>query len=412
MDHRVKRKFRTRQQMNFQNLEEEHFGTPLSSSRISKKTPIVPEPKRQEIKTRRIMREPVHTKRGITDIYKGWECEEVERVGGASAGYSDVYYYSPDGTKLKSGPKVQLYCTLQKFPIIYSKSFFNFSTIPLPTETIRAGSDSDEDETPEIAADFTTNVDGEAHYVTKKRIRAYCGKVKEPKKYEEAISSPQKELWLEAINEELGTSLIGSLMFLASRSRPDILYAVTYLSQFNVHVKCLKQVLQYVVNTEHLSLFLHVDASWATDLDSCKSFGGHILYLGGAPLSWGCKKQGSVAGSTMESEYIALVHAVKEIYWMSSLFEYYDLLGYVNVPTVFSDSMSSIQFMRNDLENTKTKHMRIKYCMARDWFIKGYFVIEKIPTSHNTADIFTKWLPGDRIRALCEYIFVEYRNCT
>uniref|UniRef100_T1IS24 Reverse transcriptase Ty1/copia-type domain-containing protein n=1 Tax=Strigamia maritima TaxID=126957 RepID=T1IS24_STRMM len=177
-------------------------------------------------------------------------------------------------------------------------------------------------------------------------------------------------------------SLIGSLMFLASRSRPDILYAVTYLSQFNVlhsgaHVKCLKQVLQYVVNTEHLainlshcvneSFFLHVDASWATDLDSCKSFGGHILYLGGAPLSWGCKKQGSVAGSTMESEYIALVHAVKEIYWMSSLFEYYDLLNYVNVPTVFSDSMSSIQFLRNDLENTKTKHMRIKYCMARDW---------------------------------------------
>uniref|UniRef100_T1IX58 Reverse transcriptase Ty1/copia-type domain-containing protein n=1 Tax=Strigamia maritima TaxID=126957 RepID=T1IX58_STRMM len=46
-------------------------------------------------------------------------------------------------------------------------------------------------------------------------------------------------------------SLIGSLMFLASRSRPDILYAVTYLSQLNVlhsgaHVKCLKQVLQYV----------------------------------------------------------------------------------------------------------------------------------------------------------------------
>uniref|UniRef100_T1IS34 Copia protein n=1 Tax=Strigamia maritima TaxID=126957 RepID=T1IS34_STRMM len=110
----------------------------------------------------------------------------------------------------------------------------------------------------------------------------------------------------------------------------------------------------------------------------------------------------------MESEYIALVHAVKEIYWMSSLFEYYDLLNYVNVPTVFSDSMSSIQFLRNDLENTKTKHMRIKYCMARDWFLKSYFVIEKIPTTHNTADIFTKWLPGDRIRALCEFIFINY----
>uniref|UniRef100_T1IL54 CCHC-type domain-containing protein n=1 Tax=Strigamia maritima TaxID=126957 RepID=T1IL54_STRMM len=165
-------------------LEEEHFGTPSSSggaSRISKKTPIVPEPKGKEIKTRRIIREPVHTKRGITDIYKRWERKKVERVGGASAGYSDVYYYSPDGTKLKNGPE-----------------------IPPPTETMRAGSDSEENETPKIAADFTTNVDGEAHYVTKKRIRAYCGKVKEPKTYEEAISSPQKELWLEAINEELG----------------------------------------------------------------------------------------------------------------------------------------------------------------------------------------------------------------
>uniref|UniRef100_T1JFP0 Mitochondrial protein n=1 Tax=Strigamia maritima TaxID=126957 RepID=T1JFP0_STRMM len=105
-------------------------------------------------------------------------------------------------------------------------------------------------------------------------------------------------------------SLIGSLMFLVSRSRPDILYAATYLSQFNIlhsaaHVKCLKLVLH---------LFLQVDASWAADLDSFKSFGGYILYLGDAPLSWGCKKQESMTSSTMESEFIALVHAVKEIY--------------------------------------------------------------------------------------------------
>uniref|UniRef100_T1J6U1 Uncharacterized protein n=1 Tax=Strigamia maritima TaxID=126957 RepID=T1J6U1_STRMM len=253
----------------------------------------------------------------------------------------------------------------------------------------------------------------------------------------------------ESISDFPYRSLIGSLMFLASRTRPDILYAVTYLSQFNVmhsakHVKCLKQVLQYVINTEHLvvnlskcineSLYVHVDASWATDLDSCKfwrsycvpwrstsflgvakskealpealwrlnaswatdldsckSFGGHIVYLGGAPLSWGCKKQGSVAGSTMEAEYIALVHAVREIYWMSSMFEYYILLNYVNVPKVFSDSMSSIQFMQNDLENTKTKHLRIKYCMHVIGLQKNIYS-RKIHTIHNTADILQNGL--------------------
>uniref|UniRef100_T1IQ97 MBD domain-containing protein n=1 Tax=Strigamia maritima TaxID=126957 RepID=T1IQ97_STRMM len=101
--------------------KETHFGSTSSSGgarRISHAMPFVPEPRRQEIKTRRVVREPVHTKRGITDMYKGWEREEVERQGGASAGYSDVYYYAPDGTKMRNGPEVQTYCQLQKPPIL------------------------------------------------------------------------------------------------------------------------------------------------------------------------------------------------------------------------------------------------------------------------------------------------------
>uniref|UniRef100_T1IJT7 MBD domain-containing protein n=1 Tax=Strigamia maritima TaxID=126957 RepID=T1IJT7_STRMM len=60
-------------------------------------------------------------------IPKGWERKEVERVGGASAGYSDVYYYSPDGTKLKSRPEVQLYCTLQKPQLSIQTRDYNLS---------------------------------------------------------------------------------------------------------------------------------------------------------------------------------------------------------------------------------------------------------------------------------------------
>uniref|UniRef100_T1IHU2 MBD domain-containing protein n=1 Tax=Strigamia maritima TaxID=126957 RepID=T1IHU2_STRMM len=265
--------------------KETHLGSTLSSggaSGISRTTPIVRKSTRQEIKTRRVVREPVMTKRGITDMYKGWEREEVERMGGASSGYCDVYYYAPDETRMRSGPEVQTYCQLQRPPIIYAKSFFNFSKVPPPTETFRTGLESEE-EIPEIAADFTTNVDGEAHYVTKKRIRAYCLKRLVTKllgvnfvrtkdgiimhqigfiqKLANVFNIVKNEIVKvpvtvgttlvkckegESVEDFPYRSLIGSLMFLAFRSRPDILYAVTYLSQFNVlhsgaHVKCLKQ---------------------------------------------------------------------------------------------------------------------------------------------------------------------------
>uniref|UniRef100_T1IRC0 Reverse transcriptase Ty1/copia-type domain-containing protein n=1 Tax=Strigamia maritima TaxID=126957 RepID=T1IRC0_STRMM len=60
-------------------------------------------------------------------------------------------------------------------------------------------------------------------------------------------------------NEFSYRSLIGSLSFLASRMRPDILYSVIVLSQYNgahttKHVKALMQVLQYVLNTAEYSI--------------------------------------------------------------------------------------------------------------------------------------------------------------
>uniref|UniRef100_T1IQ60 Copia protein n=1 Tax=Strigamia maritima TaxID=126957 RepID=T1IQ60_STRMM len=209
-------------------------------------------------------------------------------------------------------------------------------------------------------------------------------------------------------------------MFVASRTRPDILYAVTFLSQFNnrhsrKHVSSLLQTLQYVVNTQDYcidlsfckdeKLCLFSDASWATDLDECKSFGGYIIYLGGTVIGWGCKKQTTVATSSMESEYIALTYAVKEAYWISNLFESCLLFDYVNVPTIHSDSISSIQFATNDLENSKTKHIRIKYWFLRDWFEKGYFKLNKVPGQVNIADIFTKFLSSEKISELCKTVF-------
>uniref|UniRef100_T1IHQ7 CCHC-type domain-containing protein n=1 Tax=Strigamia maritima TaxID=126957 RepID=T1IHQ7_STRMM len=215
-------------------------------------------------------------------------------------------------------------------------------------------------------------------------------------------------------------NLVGSLMFLASRIRPDIMYSVIYLSQFNTrhsskHVKGFLQILQYVVNTKDLcinlsacqneSLYLYSDASWATDLVGCKSVGGIVMYLDGAVVGWGCKKQSVVACSSMESEYIALAQTVKEAYWVKTIFENCILFNRTNVPAIYTDSLSSIQFASNDIENVKTKHIRIRYYFLRDWYERDYFKLYKVPSETNIADIFTKWLSGEKLKRLCSTVF-------
>lgn len=79
--------------------------------------------------------------------------------------------------------------------------------------------------------------------------------------------------------------LIGALMYLAVCTRPDIAYAVSYLSQFNCcygmqHWTAAKRVLRYLQGTRSLGLKFrktgrplegYVDADWANCPDDRRS---------------------------------------------------------------------------------------------------------------------------------------------
>ena len=201
-------------------------------------------------------------------------------------------------------------------------------------------------------------------------------------------------------------SLVGSLLFLASRTRPDLLFPTILLSQFNTshslkHVKMLKQVLQYACNTRNLGitlskspderLYTYTDASWASDRDDRKSFSGFITFLCGIPLSWGCKKQSSVALSSMEAEFMGIVLCLKDTRWLSGIYRNFTpVTDDSNVPVVFSDSLSAIHFSKNQMETSATKHIDIRFHFVKDWLAKSYFELKSIPGKENIADVFTK----------------------
>lgn len=102
-------------------------------------------------------------------------------------------------------------------------------------------------------------------------------------------------------------SAIGSLMYLAVNTRPDIAFIVTKLSQFNqcfykCHWKAVKRVIRYLKTTqhqglvyrkskeEHLNLTCHSDADWANSADA-RSFTGVVVQLGHNTVSWISRKQ-------------------------------------------------------------------------------------------------------------------------
>ncbi|XP_057671174.1 uncharacterized protein LOC130902908 [Diorhabda carinulata] len=119
-------------------------------------------------------------------------------------------------------------------------------------------------------------------------------------------------------------------MYLATTSRPDISYAVTYLSRFLDRVTeetwtAGKRVLRYLQGTKTLGLTYtkhtngdvilegYSDADWATDKESRKSVSGSIILYGNNPISWSSKKQTCVALLTAKAEYVAAAQTAQDL---------------------------------------------------------------------------------------------------
>ena len=113
-----------------------------------------------------------------------------------------------------------------------------------------------------------------------------------------------QKMKLPKANEELSENypyqnLIGCLMYLAVSTRPDIAYAVSALSQFNVRHgmelwNAAKRVLRYLKSTSNYGLTFkktgedlvgYVDADWAGCPDDRRSYTGYAFIFGNATVS-------------------------------------------------------------------------------------------------------------------------------
>ena len=116
------------------------------------------------------------------------------------------------------------------------------------------------------------------------------------------------------------SQIIGSLMYLASATRPDISFAVSKLSRFvsnpgDDHWHALERVMRYLKGTASYGIHYtgnprvlegYSDSNWISDADEIKVTSGYIFTLGGGAVSWKSCKQTILTRSTMEAELAAL----------------------------------------------------------------------------------------------------------
>lgn len=179
------------------------------------------------------------------------------------------------------------------------------------------------------------------------------------------------------IEAEEYQSMVGSLMYLAISTRPDIAHSVSKLSQFNVaphakHLVAIKHLLRYLnatmdlkivyAATEAKRLSVYVDADWGANLDNRKSYTGYTFLVAGGAVSWESRGQKSVALSSTEAEYMALSHAGKEAVYLYNISVE---LGFPEMVsggiTLSNDNLGAQQLVKNPVYHSRSKHIDIRY---------------------------------------------------
>lgn len=199
--------------------------------------------------------------------------------------------------------------------------------------------------------------------------------------------------------------LIGSLMYLAILTRPDISYAVGYLSQFNnchsnEHWLYAKRVLKYLKGTKDVGLKYckngnvnikgYCDADWANNTTDRRSYTGYCFMLSGAVISWGCKKQRTVALSSTEAEYMAITEGCREAVYLLNLQN--EITGLMYTISMYNDNQSANKLSENSVFHNRTKHIDVRYHYCREVISKKIVKIYYLTTEEMPADILTKSL--------------------
>ncbi|POM71675.1 Hypothetical protein PHPALM_11725 [Phytophthora palmivora] len=152
-------------------------------------------------------------------------------------------------------------------------------------------------------------------------------------------------------------SLVGSLLWIARGTRPDISFAVHCASR-KTHAptvqdwKLAKRIARYL--------------NFAGDVQDRKSVSGVVVQVNGMTIDWECKKQTAVVLSTVEAEFVAASVGGQNVLGL------HDLFGEIGLPVklpieVMIDNQAALKQITSEAISGRAEHVDIKVKFLRDY---------------------------------------------
>ena len=259
------------------------------------------------------------------------------------------------------------------------------------------------------------------------------------KSFETAVGDPDEKVQhkLEKEYKFKYRSGIGEVIYAMVTCRPDVSTAVHKCAQHSAcpakpHYNAVKHILKYLYTTrddgiyfwrvkplmdlpEHplpkhcasqhgqiacnarrpthdaLEPYTFVDSDWASCLKTRRSTTGMNVKLAGGTIYYKTRLQQTVACSSTEAEFMAACDAGKVILYIRSI------LWDLNIPQqaasiLYEDNDGCTAMANAQKPTSRTRHMDIRYFALSDWVERDMMILERIDTSVNEADHFTKVL--------------------
>jgi hypothetical protein len=205
-------------------------------------------------------------------------------------------------------------------------------------------------------------------------------------------------------------AFVGLALHIYVFSRPDIGYAINQLASHSndprrVHVEAAKQLGRYLADTAEMGICydgggcetvqVYCDADFADCVDTRRSISGLVIVMYGGAVSWTCRKQASVALSTMEAEAVSMRVGFCEVIGVKWDMEVFDpQLGEMAWP-LHEDNQSLIAVVEK-IDGGKyeaRKHIAVRVAWLREVVATGIISVAYIDTADQVADAMTKALP-------------------
>lgn len=205
-------------------------------------------------------------------------------------------------------------------------------------------------------------------------------------------------------------SIIGILMWIMRCTRPDISVAVSILASFShcfndTHFKAAIKVLLFLkgtrlhalvyTHTPHVPrgvtrLSLYTDSDYAVCRITRRSRTGWVLLMGTNVISYSSTRQKLVTMSSTESELVSMCDGVKDL--LGTIQVLRDFIPAELPVPVHVDNQGTIAIGTDEIHNSRTKHIDVRYFFTRELVDDGTVDILYINTNDNPADPLTKLL--------------------